>query len=99
MSKAEDELEFQLKAARVDGWEREYRFHDKRRWRFDFAWPAQMLACEIEGFNGRHQTTKGVRQDIEKYQAANRLGWSIYRTSAQLVKNGQALETIEIMLR
>ena len=29
--------------------EREYRFAPPRRWRFDFAWPAAMLALEVEG--------------------------------------------------
>ncbi len=27
----------------------EYRFHPIRRWRFDGAWPARMLAFEVEG--------------------------------------------------
>jgi len=28
---------------------REYRFHPKRKWRFDFAWPDCQVAVEIEG--------------------------------------------------
>jgi hypothetical protein len=27
----------------------EVRFHDKRRWRFDFAWPGRKVALEVEG--------------------------------------------------
>jgi hypothetical protein len=33
----------------IPPFEREYRFHPTRMWRFDFAWPEHMLALEIEG--------------------------------------------------
>ena len=29
--------------------QREYRFDDVRKWRFDFAWPSLMFAVEVEG--------------------------------------------------
>jgi very-short-patch-repair endonuclease len=65
--------------------EREYRFHPTRRWRFDFAWPAEKLAVEIEG-RGRHQTFIGFRNDCEKYNAALLLGWRVLRFPAADVK-------------
>ena len=52
--------------------EREYRFHPIRRWRFDFAWPDQLIAVEVDGNawhtkgGGRHGTDK----DREKINAA-----------------------------
>lgn len=61
--------------------EREYRFHPKRRWRFDFAWPSVKVAVEIEG-RGRHQTFTGYRADLEKYNEAVQLGWRILRFPA-----------------
>lgn len=61
--------------------EREYRFHPTRRWRFDFAWPSQKLAVEIDG-RGRHQTVVGVRADCEKHNEAIRLGWRVLRFPA-----------------
>ncbi len=61
--------------------EREYLFHDERRWRFDFAWPSIKLAVEIDG-RGRHQTVAGVRGDCEKHNEAIRLGWRVLRFPA-----------------
>ena len=60
---------------------REHRFHETRRWRFDFAFPSVRLAVEIEG-RGRHQSVKGVRDDCEKYNEATRLGWRVLRFPA-----------------
>lgn len=109
MSKAEEELAFQLK---VDGiaFEREYRFHPTRRWRFDFALPQFQLAIEIEGITswgknkdgtmklGRHQAAKGIEGDLEKYDEAMRLGWNVYRCSQSMVRSGRALQTISILI-
>lgn len=99
-SEAEEALALQLRAMRID-YVREYRFHDERRWRFDFAMPAKKIAVEIEGgiwSNGRHTRGKGFEQDLEKYQAALVDGWSVYRCSPSMVKSGDALRTIEILL-
>src|SRR5678815_1231604 len=61
--------------------QREYRFHDARKWRFDFAWPEIKLAVEIEG-QGRHQTFIGFRRDCDKYNEALALGWRVLRFPA-----------------
>lgn len=61
--------------------EREYRFHVQRRWRFDFAWPTERVALEIEG-RGRHQTVAGTRRDCEKYNTATLMGWRVLRVPA-----------------
>lgn len=60
---------------------REYRFHDVRKWRFDFSFPAVKLAVEIEG-RGRHQTVTGFRADCDKYNTALILGWRVLRFPA-----------------
>ena len=60
----------------------EYRFAPPRRWRFDFAWPDQRVAVEIEGLThggGRHQRVEGFLADCEKYEAALMEGWRVYR--------------------
>lgn len=46
--------------------EREYVFHPKRKWRFDFAWPHIKLAVEVEGgvhAGGRHNRGSGFVAD------------------------------------
>jgi len=72
----------------------EYRFHARRRWRFDYAWPEQMLALEIEGgvwSGGRHVRGKGFLGDMEKYNAAALAGWRVLRvTPGQLVDGSAA---------
>lgn len=110
MSKVEDLLLSQLKMIKLPEPVREHRFHPERKWRFDFAWPDFKLAVEVEGITfygknkngsmklGRHQTAKGVNGDCEKYGAAMELGWDVYRCTQQMVRTGQALKTIEILV-
>lgn len=67
---------------------REYRFHDTRRWRFDFAWPERNVAVEIEGgvwTRGRHTRGKGFENDCEKYNAAVLLGWRVLRFTGAML--------------
>lgn len=65
----------------------QYRFHDERRWTFDYAWPAQRLAFEIEGFGaqgggGRHHLFSGIVSDAEKFAEAAIAGWRVIRVPA-----------------
>lgn len=99
-SEAEEMLALQFRALRIEV-EREYRFHNTRRWRFDFALPGPKLAIEIEGglYNGgRHTRGKGYEQDLEKYQAAMLDGWTVYRCSPGMVKTGDAVRTVQKLL-
>ena len=61
---------------------REHRFHPVRRWRFDYAWPEQRVALEVEGgvwTGGRHTRGAGFVGDMEKYNAATVAGWRVVR--------------------
>ena len=76
----------QLKGLGVPMPEQEYRFVDDRRWRFDFAWPVQRVALEIEGgiwIRGRHTRPIGFLRDMEKYNRAAVEGWRILRATPQ----------------
>lgn len=98
MSKLIRDMSLQLKVARLDDYEREFRFHPLRRWRFDYAWPASLVALEIEGgqfVKGRHQRPTGFEKDCEKYNAASILGWTVIRATTTMVRDGRALQAIE----
>jgi very-short-patch-repair endonuclease len=62
--------------------EHDYRFHDVRKWRFDFAFPEKMVAVEMEGgvfSQGRHTRSSGYIGDVDKYNEAQALGWRVMR--------------------
>lgn len=75
----------------------EFRFHPKRWWRFDLAWPMHKVALEIEGgafVQGRHTRGAGYEKDCEKYSEAAVLGWRILRVLPDAVPTGKALALI-----
>jgi very-short-patch-repair endonuclease len=60
----------------------EFRFAPPRRWRFDYALPEQRIAIEVDGAaftRGRHTRGVGFLNDLEKFNAAAILGWSVLR--------------------
>ena len=67
--------------------ERQYKFHPKRQWKFDFASPRFLLGIEIDGRGrggkfGGHHTVAGVRNDCEKANTAIAMGWTVLRYPA-----------------
>lgn len=75
----------------------EYRFHPERRWRFDYAWPAQRVALEVEGgvwTGGRHTRGAGFLGDMEKYNAAALLGWRVLRVTPSKLCSAKTIEMI-----
>ncbi|MDF4639356.1 hypothetical protein P3489_06115 [Vibrio parahaemolyticus] len=98
MSALEKTLLFQIKAMGLALPEKEYRFHETRRWRFDFAYPEQQLAVEVEGgtwAGGRHTRGSGYEKDCEKYNAAALRGWSVLRFTGSMIKSGKAVQTLK----
>lgn len=86
--------DFALCAPDAPAYEREYRFSPPRRWRFDFAWPAQRVAVEIEGGlygRGRHNTARGYRDDCDKYNRAAIEGWCLLRFTAKHLEDPQTV--------
>lgn len=82
-------------------YQREFRFHETRRWRFDVAWPAQKVAIEMEGgiwSRGRHTRGGGYRQDMEKNNAAAILGWTVLQYCVNDLELSP-VQTIEEVIR
>jgi len=60
-----------------------------RKWRFDRAWPAAMVAVELEGgvyTQGRHTRGAGFESDCEKYNTATAMGWRVFRLTAKMLQ-------------
>jgi len=81
---------------------REYEFVEGRKWRFDFAWPDQMIGVEIEGGTAfgksRHSRGQGFVNDCSKYNAAARLGWRVFRYTTEMVAAGTAIDEVKALL-
>lgn len=81
--------------------EYEVRFHPDRKWRFDAAWPAHMIALEVDGglyVNGGHSRGAAREGDYEKDAAALMLGWRVLRVSTGQLKKGLAREWLTQLL-
>ncbi len=101
-SALEERFARDLRALKVLEAQREYRFAPPRMWRFDFAWPEQRFAVEIEGgvwTNGRHTRGSGFVADTEKYNAAALAGWKVLRFTEKSVRDGSAVELVAQVLR
>lgn len=99
-SKLEALLAQHIRADRLPEPVREHRFHPRRRWRFDFAWPELMLAVEVDGGQylggrGHHYSPEGIAKDREKTIAADRLGWTVLHFPGSQVRSGQAIAAIK----
>lgn len=94
-------LHWQLIQEKITGYTMEYRFHPTRMWRFDFCWPQEKIAVEVEGgtwSGGRHTTGSGFRKDCEKYNHAAKMGFYVFRFTGDMVKKGEAIEWIKEMM-
>lgn len=90
-------LELQCRAAVLPAPVVEYRFAPPRRWRFDYCWPVEKLALEVDGggwINGRHSRGSGIEKDCEKLNAAAALGYRVLRVTPKMVADGRALAAI-----
>ena len=99
-SKYEELFALSLKSERIP-FEREFKFHAKRKWQADFALVPQRVLVEIEGgthSGGRHVRPEGYENDCEKYNAATVGGWRVLRFTSRMVRSGEALQTTLALL-
>lgn len=104
MSGRRGSLDFavQCRAAGLPAPVAEWRFAAPRRWRFDYCWPASMLALEVDGgvfMGGRHTRGVGFMKDCEKLAHAAILGWRVMRVTPQHIASGEAISWVEQALR
>lgn len=62
----------------------EFRFHETRKWRFDFAFPESRVAVEVEGglwSKGAHVRGRHALSDMQKYNEAALSGWRVLRVT------------------
>lgn len=89
--------------------EPEHRFHPTRKWRFDWAWPEQRVALEVEGgIYGKgepcskcgqrevagHRSIKDMKRDLEKYSEAAAHGWRIVRITPEQLYDASTLDLL-----
>ncbi len=111
MSKLSDKFLLQIVAARLPRPEQEYHFaphvdgKPTRLWRFDFAWPVEQVAVEIQGGTwvasgsaGYHGSGRGIEQDAEKLNAAQAIGWRVALVTSKMVASGAGLTITRILL-
>lgn len=96
MSKKDYKQEFleQLRIARLPAPQVEVRFHETRKWRFDFAWPDKKIAVEYQGGifykQASHSGIAGLKRDCLKFSSAAALGWKLFLINADMVRDGSA---------
>lgn len=103
-SRAEAEMALLIRALQLPAVEREFKFHETRRWRFDFAWPANKVAVEVDGVLwgsavGRHQRKEGFENDCEKLNAAVLAGWRVFRFTPTQIKAGIPIAILDEVFR
>ena len=75
--------------------EREFRFNPQRKYRADFAHIPTKVLVEIEGFG--HQRNNRYSTDVDKYNSASQLGWTLYRLTSNLLTLDKIEEIIEFI--
>lgn len=77
---------------------KEFKFHPVRKWRFDYAIPDHKIALEVEGgvwTGGRHTSSVGFLNDMEKYNTATLMGWRVFRTTPEDLYKKKTLDLLK----
>lgn len=69
-----------------------------RKWRFDFAWPKQKVALEVDGgiwIGGGHNRGAQIKKTWEKENSANLMGWHIYKCEPKDICKTQTAKLLQ----
>jgi very-short-patch-repair endonuclease len=91
------------RSLRLTNKQRQFTFHPTRRWRLDFAWPSVKLAVEINGSSGFARgghagTASQRRNELEKLNEAQRLGWRVIQFNDYFLRKCRIHETVDYVL-
>ena len=72
-------------------------------WRFDFAWPNEKVAVELEGgtwIKGAHTRGNHYRSDCEKYNFAQISGWKVLRFTGDMLEENptKCIKLVQLLL-
>lgn len=70
----------------------------KRRWRFDWALPADLgggIACEYNGLGAHTTYVTGTFRDMEKVTEAQLCGWLVVQCNVETTRDGRCQSWIE----
>lgn len=76
----------------------EYKFHPVRRWRFDYYFPQQKVALEVQGgifIQGRHSRGASLLKEYEKLNEAAAMGIRMLYCTPQQLKKGEILPVLK----
>jgi very-short-patch-repair endonuclease len=82
------------------GMHTQYRFHHKRLWRADRAWPDAMVLVELDGgtwTGGYHTSGAGYDKDAEKHIAAMSMGYIVVRLSSSMLAPERAASFLSLL--
>jgi hypothetical protein len=102
LSSLEEEFYITVRAVNLPAAVREYKFHPKRNWRFDFAWPQWKVAAELQGglgMGGRHTRGASLVLEYDKLNEAQVLGWKVFLFAWAHIENLDILRLLEAVLR
>ncbi len=71
-------------------YEKEYKFHETRKYKFDFCIPLHKIYIEYEGIysaKSGHTSMSGYSENCTKYNLATLCGWSALRYTSANYKN------------
>jgi very-short-patch-repair endonuclease len=97
----EQVLALQCKADRLPEFAQNYRFHVKRKFEIDIAFPRYKVGVEIDGgvFTGKaHGSITGILRDMEKHNLLVLDGWRVLRYTPAAVRRGEALQALKQLL-
>lgn len=80
----------------------EYKFHDKRKWRFDYCHIESKTAIEVNGAvftQGRHTRGKGFINDMEKLNNAILAGYVVLQFTPGQMNETKTFELIKTVIK